>query len=249
MSTTMALFRAELLKARTVRLTYWLGVATIVGVAAEVISSILQLRHHGDLATHHGAVNILTSAGQGAVLILILGILAVAGEFRHGTIIPTTLSADRRNVLASKLAAVSVIATTYAALASATTLAITAVWFRVQHVDATAVWQEAPLVLLGVFLAIVLFGVLGVAVGALIRNQTLAIVVTLVWLLLGENLLISFAPDVARWLPAGAASGLMRSTLDKGSFLPMASAGALLVGYAAAFSVAGLISLRTRDVT
>ena len=44
----------------------------------------------------------------------------------------------------------------------------------------------------------------------LIRNQTAAVVVALVWVLVVEGLLVSFAPEVGRWLPGGAAARPLR---------------------------------------
>jgi hypothetical protein len=49
-------------------------------------------------------------------------------------------------------------------------------------------------------------------------------------------------------LPAGAASGLMPSIPDHGTFLAMPGAAALLAGYAALLAVAGSASMIRRDV-
>ena len=45
----------------------------------------------------------------------------------------------------------------------------------------------------------------GVGVGLLVTNQTLAVAVTLTWLLLVEAMVVSFAPGLGRWLPGAAA--------------------------------------------
>src|SRR4051812_24051995 len=45
----------------------------------------------------------------------------------------------------------------------------------------------------------------GVGVGALVTNQTLAVTVTLTWLLFIEAMVVSFASGLGRWLPGGAA--------------------------------------------
>lgn len=45
----------------------------------------------------------------------------------------------------------------------------------------------------------------GVGIGALATNQTLAITVTLIWAFVVEALVVGLAPDYGRWLPGGAA--------------------------------------------
>ncbi len=249
MTTTTQLIRAELLKARTTRTVYGLGVAVLAGVALAVVSSIIQLNHDGDLDTSRGVRNILTSAGWGVVPMLVFGIMTIAGEFRHRTIIPTLLiTPSRPRVVGVKIAAVTVIGAVFGLLAATATLATTVPWLLAKHVDGALIRHEAPLVFLGVLLATILYGVIGVAVGSLIRNQTLAVVVALGWLLLVENLVVGIAPDIGEWLPAGAASGLMRDIPDKGHFLAMPAGGGLLTAYATALAITGVAAVVRRDV-
>ena len=58
------------------------------------------------------------------------------------------------------------------------------------------------------------------ASGSLIRNQTAAVVVALVWVMVVEGLLVSFLPDVGRWLPGGAVAALTGVTTENGGLLP-----------------------------
>jgi ABC-2 type transport system permease protein len=249
MTATTRLIRAELLKARTTRTVYGLAVGVLAGVALAVVSSIIQLTHDGGLDTSRGVRNILTSAGWGVVLMLVFGIMTIAGEFRHKTIITTLLiTPSRPRVVAVKLAAVTVVGAVFGLLAATTTLAITVPWLLARHVEGALIRNEAPLVFLGVLLATMLYGIIGVAVGSLIRNQTLAIVIALVWLLLVENLVVGIAPAVGKWLPAGAASGLMRNIPDKGHFLAMPAGGGLLAAYATALAITGAAAVVRRDV-
>ena len=53
-----------------------------------------------------------------------------------------------------------------------------------------------------------IFVVVGVGVGSLIRNQTAVVVVALIWLLVVDNLLVSFAYDIGKWTPLGATAAL-----------------------------------------
>ena len=83
-------------------------------------------------------------------------------------------------------------------------------------------------------------------VGAVIRNQVAAIVGTMVWLLLGEVLLVGFAPGVGRFSPGLAADAM---TGDSTSHLlpPLVSAGTLLLYVTAAGAAGSVVTLR-RDV-
>ena len=66
-------------------------------------------------------------------------------------------------------------------------------------------------------MATVLYGLMGVGVGALIRNQVTAVILTLAWMLTVENLLLSLAPHVGHWLPGGATAALTRGQAAAGT--------------------------------
>lgn len=93
-----------------------------------------------------------------------------------------------------------------------------------------------------------MYGALGVAVGAVVRNQTSAIVISLAWVLLVESLLVSLLPEFGRWLPGGAASALTSTAVQTGDFLPMWAAALVLGVYVVGFSVAGARAVDQRDV-
>ena len=91
-------------------------------------------------------------------------------------------------------------------------------------------------------------GALGVAAGALIRNQAAAIVIALAWIMVIEGLFVGLLPELGRWLPGGAASALTSSSVKAGELLPMWAAGLVLGAYAIGFSVAGSLTVVERDV-
>ena len=96
----------------------------------------------------------------------------------------------------------------------------------------TVVWStRLAEVVAGVLLVMALYGPVGVAVGALVRNQIAAVVGALVWLLVAEQLLVSLFPVIGRWTPGGATAGLLQlgsSATTRGELLP-AWAGALVL--------------------
>jgi ABC-2 type transport system permease protein len=87
----------------------------------------------------------------------------------------------------------------------------------------------------------------GVGVGALVTNQTLAVTVTLTWSLLIEGMVVNLAPGLGRWLPGGAA-GAMSGAATYSNLLPIWAAAILFAGYSLALAAAGTRSVRRRDI-
>jgi hypothetical protein len=251
-----ALVRAELLKLRTVQLPRWLLVATLALVALGVAVTVLTAGAEGApfrledprlLATAVGA------ASGGNVLLLVLGVLMLTQEFRFGTATPSFLVTPRRSrVLLAKLAAVALAGVAFAVLSALLALALAAALLAARGGE-VAIDRTVLEVLAGVVLVLVLYGPIGIGIGALVRNQIAAVVLSLVWIFLAEALLIALLPDVGRWTPGGATNAVLQlgsTPLAGGDALLPAWGGALLlVAYAAAFSVAGAALTLRRDLT
>ncbi len=121
---------------------------------------------------------------------------------------------------------------------------------RARHGNATVgaeFWQVAA----AAFLVMALSGLIGVSVGAMVRNQIIAVTLTLVWLTAGEHLLIEALPQVARWTPGGATNGLLQLgavATTSGTLLNAPIGGLLLVGYTSAAVSLALVIATRRDV-
>jgi ABC-2 type transport system permease protein len=121
---------------------------------------------------------------------------------------------------------------------------------RVRHGNVTPgaeFWQ----VVAAVFVVMALYGVIGLAVGALLHNQIVAVVAALVWLLAAEQLLIDALPGVGQWTPGGATYGLLQlgpAITTSGTLLDAPIGGLLLVGYTAAALALALVVAPRRDV-
>jgi uncharacterized membrane protein YidH (DUF202 family) len=92
------LIRAELLKLRTTR-TFW---AYVVASLAFVPVAIAQAIYGGSasLDSSEGVRNVMAAASTGGVMLLLIGILVMAGEFRHATATATFLiTPERRRVV------------------------------------------------------------------------------------------------------------------------------------------------------
>ena len=122
------LIHAELLKLRTTRMIYGLALAALalVGISAiSAISAAGNSRGGPALNTAAGIRNVMAAGSAGSTLVLVIGILIMAGEFRHNTATSTFLiSPHRGRVVAAKLAASALVGGALALLSSALTLAV-----------------------------------------------------------------------------------------------------------------------------
>ena len=186
----------ELRKLADTRAGLWLLV--IIGLATVGTSALMLGWAPDEEQTFQGffAFGLVPSA----VLLPVLGILSMTGEWSQRTALTTfTLVPARGRVIAAKLIAgvlVAIVSTAAAALLSALANLLGAAlggdgsW----RLDGTLLWQ-------GVLLQ-VLFVVMGIGFGALLLNTPLAIVVffalPMVWTVLGET--IKALRTAAEWL-------------------------------------------------
>jgi ABC-2 family transporter len=244
------LVRAELLKLRTTR-SFWLYIASALAFVPVTVA----LAMHGapDIAppgSHAGVRNTMSAASAGGLLVLLVGISMMAGEYRHNTATTTFLiTPDGRRVLGAKLLVGAMVGAGVAVIASVLTLAVALPWLHAEGVDVSLLSRDVTLPLLGALIATPLAAVLGVGLGALITNQTLAVTLVVVWSATGEALLVGLVPDVGRWLPGGAVSALAGTATAKGGLLPFAAAAAVLAGYALALAVAGTRRVMRKELT
>jgi ABC-2 type transport system permease protein len=187
--------------------------------------------------------------GNATVLLLILGIIGMTQEYRHRTATPTFLATPRRGrVVIAKLIGYALAAIPFA-------LVIIGVGVLVVEIYAGARGAAPPLagdnlrVLLGVWAALVIYAVIGVGVGALLRNQVGAIVGALVYLYVVEPVLRSIPATAPafKWLPGGALEA-MTATLNDTDLLSPWQGGLLLLGYGLLAAALGTFLAVRRDV-
>ena len=250
-----ALVRAELLKLRTVALPAWLLLTTLALVLLSVAVTILTAGLEGAPLQRDDPdllARAVASASAGNVVLLVLGILALTQEFRFGTATPSFLVSPRRwRVLVAKLVAVSLAGLVFAVLSSLFALVTSYVLIAVRG-DELVLDRTVVEVLLGVGLCLLLYGPIGVGVGALIRNQIAAVVAALAWTFIAEQLLVALLPEVGKWTPGGATSAVLQLgdlATTRGDLLPVWGGALLLVAYSLVLSVvAAMVTLR-RDLT
>jgi ABC-2 type transport system permease protein len=239
-----ALLSSELLKLRTTRTAFGFLVATVLltlGVGAATFATL-------DVTSEQDLKDALAGAGFVAALLLVLGIVASTGEYRHGTITSSLLvSPDRPRFLASKILAYFLTGALLGLVAMLVSFAVGVPWLSARDAPLELL-ETSDYVLLaieGVALA-ALCGALGVAVGTLIRNQIAAVVGTLVYLFILDPVLSLVSEDVAKFTPGGAISGLGGNAPDY--VLDPLPAGLVLVGWTLLFGMAALLVDRRRDV-
>ncbi len=247
------LVNAEFLKLRSTRTT----LALVGSVLALIVLIGLLATLTGDPADENFGVakDRLGIAGFGQAFALVLGILAVTTEFRHGTITPTLIVAPNKTKLVlAKLIANVAAGLVLGFLAAGLTTVIVLVGFGARDIDTGLDGGEVASIVIGLTLATGLWAALGVGLGALVRNQVGAIVGALIFTFVGEPLLgilpAGIGDAIQKWGPSGASNALGNlETENTGDVLGQVPGGLLLAAYALVFIVAGILALRRRDVT
>jgi ABC-2 type transport system permease protein len=247
--TLHTLFRAELIKLFTLRSTVWLLLAgallSALALSGSVASGFLP---DAELATDDGLRLVLQHGGVGAIIALILGILISAGEYRQGTVVDSFLTEPRRwRVVVAKLLTGGVLGSVAGLVTCVTTATAAAAWYTGKDLDLDLTSTVVVKSLVGVTLWTLLYAMLGVVVGAIIRNPPTAIVAAVVWLFIAEAAVAGLAVDLGRWLPATAAAALGNSPTD--DLLSQVGGGFVLLGWVAVALVGAIIATRRRDVT
>jgi ABC-2 type transport system permease protein len=247
-----AVVRSELLKIRTTR-GWWAYLLVLVGLvgigtAAEVGSRSLDERSGLDFQ-----LALVDLIGITSLLAIILGITMVTTEFRHGTITPTLLAnPGRERVLAGKAIAGVLVAVLFAALALLVVVVVAVIWTSIDGGELALadgdVVERAGKTLLGV----VLWLLLGIAIGSVVHSQVTALVGTLVWIFLVETLVVGLlglvdADGVGEYLPFHALDGADGTGGD--NLLDYGPALAVTCGWIAVLGAAGFVRTSRRDIT
>ena len=247
------LVRAEWTKLLTTRV--WIGLllgsCVLVGAFAALFTTFAGDENSGiaPVGTPDYEQLALAVSANATILFIVLGIIGTTQEYRHRTATPTFLASPHRGrVVIAKLVA-------YALAAVPMALVVIAVDVLVVSVYAGAEGQAPSLsgdnlrVLGGAWAALVIYTVIGVGVGALLRNQVGAIVAVLVYLFVVEGIISSIpaTQGAYKWLPGGALES-MTATFNQADLLDPWQGGLLLLGYGLVAAVLGTLLAVRRDV-
>jgi ABC-2 type transport system permease protein len=245
------LVRAELTKLTTTRLIYGLTAAMAAFAVLTVVGNVIIAGEQGDpLSAYSLPVLVAAPVTLLSGAALLLGILGMAGEFRHQTVTQTFLvTPDRGRVVAAKLVAYPLAGIALALVTLAVTAAVAAGWLAAKGITPSLADARLARIVGVALLGAGLCGLVGVGIGALVRNQVAALVGTLVWVLVVEGLLMGLlnAPSLGKWLPSAAAAAAITS--PGGAHLSRLGGTVLLTAYALVLAAVGSRLVVRRDIT
>ena len=258
----MRLLAAELRKLTDQRAMWGLLVAAVAFAALGTASTPVIFDQTSDglgfgTLEDQGVVDsVYANAISGYIFAILVGVLIVAGEFRHGTAVATYVAAPRRGqVFVTKLVA--------SVIAGVVLMIISTLGGILAGVIALEFYPEAADPSVDIFVntsiaAVVsgaVLGVLGASIAALLRSQIISLIGVLIWLFAIEPILLLLFPDQGKFFLQGLITAIMaldvesdQFNFDTANFTDPVSATLLLLGYALVFAIASLVVSIRRDV-
>lgn len=214
------------------------------------------------IGTANGALIPLGMVGLTAIVPALFGATAVTSEYRHHTISVTFLYVPNRSrVLAAKLLAYTIAGAVYGLVLAVSAGAALYGGAAVRGIEVGADPMIVGRVLLSLLAAMTVYTVIGVGVGALMRNQTATLIVMGAYLYMVEHSL-AIMPGfqlLYPYLPGGATASLTDFTLlgqaateiggTPTMLLSPVMGAVILAGYAMAAAGFAVLAPMRRDIT
>jgi hypothetical protein len=271
----LSALRAEFSKIFTVRLWWVLLIvlAGYVGFTAGILALVFggvggamagggNAPHIPEAALPPIIYSVASSIGY--VFPVLFGTLATTAEFRHQTLTPTFLATPRRGVvLGAKFVALAVVGAGYGVVALLTSVGFgSAILAATGHGTALGD-SDTWLLYARIVLAMAVWAIIGVGLGALIPSQVAAIVIVLAFTQFLEPILRLVATfwdwtaGIGQFLPGAASDALVGSSIftslgmatGETQSLQWWAGGLVLVVYAIVAGVFGYFTSWRRDVT
>lgn len=239
----MSLLRSEWLKLFTVRTTWtMLGIGLLAeGLFAGLFTGLASLAEIGDIE------ETITGIGLLMVLVLVLGVLAITTEFRHGTSSSTFLVTPRRwPVLLAKLAT-SALAGLLAGLAFVAVNGGLALPIYDSRGGQLPPASDLAPIYAGVVVSFALLCAFGCAVGAIVRNQVGAIIAAIAFFFVLSPLPELLPGSIGEFFPAQAIGSLHGLEEGEGT-LSQVGGGLVLAAWTAGLAAIGTLLVCRRDV-
>ena len=260
--------RSEVLKFFTTRL--WWGMAIGIFVAGGLFAGFFGWAltseasrkrpgaPQGD-ATQIANTVYTSGMGVGYLLLLTIGVLMIGAEYRHKTITSTFLATPKRlQAMLAKVVALLVIGALYGLISIVSSVGVGATVLKLAGHDpfpSSEVFRTMALSLL----VLGLWGLIGLGVGILIKNQVAALLIGIgvAWIVEPvAGLLLGFwdfgAEHIVKYLPSQATSAVVNSVTQGGQQVARLEwwAGALvLAAYAAVLAGFGIWRTLREDVS
>jgi ABC-2 type transport system permease protein len=284
----IALIRGELLKIRTTNIWWLFGIGVIVTTALALLVNCLQAdyflneeppdttglnaedaanatqQYAAQSKVIAQAANIFTS-GQffGGLFVLMLGMLIVTNEFYHQTATATFLTTPHRSsVMGAKVVTGVVFAAAFWLITTIISLPTGLLFFQAQDVaNGLGEWEVQRAIIFNL-LVFVLWAVVGVGFGALIRNQIGAVLTgsllyvigtqaaTIIFFLIHEYLIKEDWVNSAQVIVPAVAAQVFVSATEAFPDAPEYWVGGLvMLAYGVLGGVVGTLILRKRDIS
>ncbi len=241
---------SELLKLRTTR-TFYALISSAVALIVIIAVLGAALGKFKDTATP--GRDLLSVAGLAPLFALVIGVMGVTTEFRHGTITPSLLVEPvRTRLITAKLYAELIAGLVLGLFCYGVCAGLVAGILSSRGITTGMSSSDWILAVIGGAVGAMLYAALGLGVGALLRNQAVALVGVLAWVFVIEPLLGiipgGFGNGIKKYGLSGVGHSLAR-TASHETQIGQFPAGLLLLGYALLLVVAGTIVVRKRDVS
>jgi ABC-2 type transport system permease protein len=241
--------RAELLKVRSTRTTLGLLVGMIALTLLIVVLTGVLTKTPG-LQGKSNQYGLFAVGGVGYVFAALASVLLTTSEYRHGTIRPTFLfTPSRTRVLEAKLIAGALTGIVFGAITLGISFGVGSLILSARGVPSALSSGEMVQLTAGGVGAVTLSAILGIGIGASVRNQVGAIIGLLAWDFVINSLLFGLAPKVGHFMPTPAADAIMGLQPSTAHLLGPVDGALVLVGWVVLFTVAAAVLTQRRDVT
>jgi ABC-2 type transport system permease protein len=236
-----ALIRGELIK--TVSTRTLLGYA-VIGVALAIANVVIVTQFSGDLDTVSDKQEAIAGL---PIIVLLFGLVGATGEYRHRTAAPAALAAgrDRALLLLARAGAYAVTGLAVGALMVAVALVL-GLPVLAAHPGPGLGSHDVALVAGGSLIAAALSAIMGVAVGALVRNQVAGVVGALILAFVVSPLIATIDETAVEFTPFGAAFALAGD--PQAGTLSWGEDALLLVAWTLPLMIAAILAERRRDL-
>ena len=242
------LVASELFKLRTTR-TFAAMVGTTIVLLLLIL--VLTLALTDSFTTENDVRSLLSSASISGLFMLILGVVAGAGEYRHGTIASTLLvTPNRLRAVTAQTLGVAAAGLSVGLACALVSAAIGLPWLSAKDA-ATVSTGELIALFAGCAGYTALAAGFGVALGALLRNQVAAVVTVLVFLFVVDPAVASVIDEYGKFSLSGLASAISGGSPDDApgaEVLPQGVAALVWAGYTVIVAMGAALLTARRDI-
>jgi ABC-2 type transport system permease protein len=250
------LVRAEYRKLVSTQVWFWMLLTVAALTALGVVGRILGTDDNPGAQQDYVRGVLMSATGAFTYIpLFVLGVLGVTTEYRYQTITPAVLTTPIRwRIVVAKLIFYAIAGAAYALVCLLLELAMALPWLstRGRHVSLS----DNAAALFSVFLVLAIFAVVGVGVGALIKNQIVAVSVGVIVLVILDRILLAI-PAVKYVYPYtldGAVGGIVTGPHEDRSIngvhlLHIGSGVTVLIVWALVTAGIGAFITMNRDIT